>query len=180
MKHEVVNSLECFGVTRDPLTQDFAFVLHLTSNGCLRDYLKCASWESVPWCIRLQFLHRIANNLYTLHNLGGIHRDLHSGNILIQEHSDAYIADFGQAKYVICSSCSLCASGHSCGIIPYMAPELFECKPHTQASDIYSFGMLMWEISSSEQPFMDKEHDVSLLREIHKGFRPDIVPETPS
>ena len=106
-------------VIRDPETQDFAFVLHPASDGCLRDYLKSAPWESVSWYCRLRFLNRID----TLHNMGGIHQDgqdLHSGNILIEKHSDVYIADFGQAKYVACSGCSTCASGRSYGIIPYI------------------------------------------------------------
>ena len=42
------------------------------------------------------------------------------------------------------------------GVIPYIAPEVLSGKPHTQKSDIYSFGILMSVISTGQQPFNDK------------------------
>ncbi|CAG8596415.1 28326_t:CDS:2 [Gigaspora margarita] len=48
MRDEVAFTLRCYGLTRDPLTQDFAFVLQLAPEGSLRDYLKNTSWNNTP------------------------------------------------------------------------------------------------------------------------------------
>ncbi|CAG8703235.1 18323_t:CDS:2, partial [Racocetra persica] len=49
MRDEVAFTLRCHGLTRDPLTQDFAFVLQLAPEGSLRDYLKNTSWDNTSW-----------------------------------------------------------------------------------------------------------------------------------
>ncbi|GES80008.1 kinase-like domain-containing protein [Rhizophagus clarus] len=59
------------------------------------------------------------------------------------------------------------------------APEVITRKQTTKASDIYSVGMLMWEISSGYPPFIDYEHDYYLATKIVNGMRPRIVPGTP-
>jgi len=67
------------------------------------------------------------------------------------------------------------------GVMPYLAPELFSGHgSYSQASDIYAFGMIMWEISSHEKPFHDIVHDKVLALRICKGLRPEITNDTPS
>ncbi|PKK66968.1 kinase-like protein, partial [Rhizophagus irregularis] len=68
-----------------------------------------------------------------------IHRDLHSGNIFFNYHT--YIGDLGMSK----SATESTDNDENYGIIPYMAPEIFRGQKYTKASDIYSFGMIMWE-----------------------------------
>src|SRR5581483_11223234 len=65
------------------------------------------------------------------------------------------------------------------GNLPYIAPEVITGKETTKASDIYSFGVLMWEISSGRPPFIDHEHNYDLAMKIVNGMRPKIVPGTP-
>src|SRR6185436_19244744 len=65
------------------------------------------------------------------------------------------------------------------GIIPYMAPEVLRGKPYTQASDIFSFAMIMWELTSRIPPFDDRPHDFHLSLGICKGERPEIIDGTP-
>ena len=60
-----------------------------------------------------------------------------------------------------------------------MAPELFNGSLYSQASDVYAFGMLMWEISSEEMPFCEQVHDKFLALRIFKGLRPTITDDTP-
>ena len=64
------------------------------------------------------------------------------------------------------------------GNLPYIAPEVITGKEYTFASDIYSIGMLMWEISSGQQPFAGFDHDYDLAMNIVNGMRPKIVLET--
>uniref|UniRef100_U9TGE0 Protein kinase domain-containing protein n=1 Tax=Rhizophagus irregularis (strain DAOM 181602 / DAOM 197198 / MUCL 43194) TaxID=747089 RepID=U9TGE0_RHIID len=65
------------------------------------------------------------------------------------------------------------------GVLPYMAPELIDKKQYSKASDIYSLGMLMWEIFAECPPFHDQLHDSDLAMEIIKGERPQMLPEIP-
>ncbi|RGB36279.1 hypothetical protein C1646_697585 [Rhizophagus diaphanus] len=60
-----------------------------------------------------------------------------------------------------------------------MAPEILKGQPYTQASDIYSFSMIMWEFTFGIPPFNDKAHDLQLALDICKGKRPEIIENTP-
>ncbi|CAG8762324.1 8757_t:CDS:2, partial [Racocetra fulgida] len=70
-------------------------------------------------------------------------------------------------------------SGGVYGVLPYIAPELLRGGQFTKATDIYSFGIIMWEISSGKPVYSDREHDVSLKWEIIDGLRPKIAENTP-
>src|SRR5205807_3989838 len=65
------------------------------------------------------------------------------------------------------------------GVIPYLAPEVLTKKPYTKESDIYSFGMIMWEFATGKKPFHGREHNHILISEILKGKRPQITDDTP-
>ena len=65
------------------------------------------------------------------------------------------------------------------GVIPYLAPEVLSKKPYTKESDIYSFGMIMWEFTTGRKPFYDRPHDHYLILDILKGERPQITDDTP-
>src|SRR5256885_1140677 len=61
-----------------------------------------------------------------------------------------------------------------------MMPELFNGGPYSKASDVYAFGMIMWEISSGEKPFLEIVHDKQLALGIFlHDFRPTITDDTP-
>src|SRR6266498_508600 len=63
------------------------------------------------------------------------------------------------------------------GIVSYMPPEILQ--EYTTASDIYSFGMIMWELIKGRMPFWDQKYDVELTINICKGFRPPIITNAP-
>jgi serine/threonine protein kinase len=65
------------------------------------------------------------------------------------------------------------------GVIPYIAPEIFKGSAFSKESDIYSLGMIMWELTTGCKPFANVEHDLSLIIEIIDGVRPEITEDTP-
>ncbi|CAB4405741.1 unnamed protein product [Rhizophagus irregularis] len=119
--------------------------------------------------------------LKILHDEGVVHQDYHSGNIFVKNNKDNHIAsavtgDFGISKSAIETSDD---DNEVYGIIPYVAPEVFQGQKYTKASDIYSSGMIMWELMTGRRPFWDRSHDTELIIEICDGLRPPIVTNAP-
>ncbi|RIB29794.1 kinase-like domain-containing protein [Gigaspora rosea] len=86
----------------------------------------------------------ITSDLQIIHSHDLVHRDLHSGNILLNSLKSAYIADLGLS---ITANIELKSKSDGIyGVLPYIAPEILNKQPYTKASDIYSFGIIMWEI----------------------------------
>ncbi|CAI2168911.1 11577_t:CDS:2 [Funneliformis geosporum] len=111
--------------------------------------------------------------------LGIIHRDFHSGNILCKNEYDIVINDLGISKL---STESLNNDNKYYGIIPYIAPEIFQgqkYKKYSEASDIYSFSMIMWELMVGRRPFWDRDYNTSLIIDICDNIRPPIVTNAP-
>ncbi|RIB00632.1 kinase-like domain-containing protein, partial [Gigaspora rosea] len=118
-------------------------------------------------------------SLEQIHKHGLVHSDLHSGNVLLGFNGvkgSIKIGDLGLCQDVDPNF----KNNNSYGILPYTAPEVLENFIQTTASDIYSFGMLMWEFTTGYQPFSNKAHNDKLILEILKGERPKITEDTPS
>ncbi|RIA89565.1 kinase-like domain-containing protein [Glomus cerebriforme] len=139
----------------------------------LRSYLQ-QNHNQLSWKERIKIVVDIIDALLRIHKEDAIHRDLHSGNILyLQEYNCWYISDLG-----FCGPANK-PLGSIYGNLPYIAPEVIAGKEYTKESDIYSVAMLMWEISSGQQPFISYKHDYDLAMDIINGRRPKIVPGTP-
>ncbi|CAI2182964.1 17091_t:CDS:2 [Funneliformis geosporum] len=116
----------------------------------------------------------IMHIIVEIHQENAIHRDLHSGNVLYSPRTfNWYISDLGFCGPVDKPLNSIY------GNLPYIAPEVIVNKEYTYASDIYSIGILMWEISSGQPPYINYEHDYYLVLRIISGMRPKFVPGTP-
>src|SRR3954454_13909093 len=119
-------------------------------------------------------LYLIARSLSSLHKCNLVHGDFHSGNMLLQSHKYAYISDFGLCR----PADKPTKSGEVYGILPYISPEVLRGRPYTKAADIYSFGIVMWEMTSGYPAFNKIPHDLSLSLAICRGLRPEIVEGT--
>ena len=106
-------------------------------------------------------------------------RDLHPGNVLLDKIlslENCYIGDLGLAI----SESEAKNINEITGVMPYMAPELLSGRgSYSQATDVYAFGIIMWEISSGENPFHDVNHDKYLALRILKRLHPEITNDTP-
>jgi len=119
-------------------------------------------------------LRDIITQLESIHKLNLVHGDLHDGNILGTTATHLVISDLGLCKPVDQAN----VNNDIYGVLPYMAPEVLRGKPYTKAADIYSFGIIMWEMTSGVPAFHDIPHDFQLSLAVCKGVRPEITEGT--
>ncbi len=139
------------GICFDPR---YCLVMEYADGGTLRARLD-KSQEPITLLEQMRWAMQISYGLYQLHSVRIVHRDLKAENILLDGRQHAKVADFG-LSVVKSSSASQSRKGGSpgaAGTLPWMAPELFENKPNTVETDVYSLGMLLWEIISRKVPF---------------------------
>ncbi|GES92494.1 kinase-like domain-containing protein [Rhizophagus clarus] len=173
--HRKLNSgsiIKLYGITREPETKNYMMVLEYAENGSLRHYL---SQNNLNWEKKIRNIHYIALGLDEIHQKGLIHRDLHTGNILMNE-TNTCITDMGLCRPVNHDALDKTANY---GVLPYMAPEILRRKKYTEASDIYSFGIVMYEIISGLPPYYDISHNENLAISICEGLRPNFNIEVP-
>ncbi|CAB4428158.1 unnamed protein product [Rhizophagus irregularis] len=167
------SSSTLYGITKDPETEEFMMILELANNGNLRTYLS-GDFNKILWKDKIKCLRGTMRSLKGLHNLGYSHKDFHSGNIL-RIGIASLISDFGLSG----PSNKQKSDDKICGVLPYIAPEVLNKEPYTLSSDIYSFGVIMAELSSGKPPFYERKHDISLALEICNGLRPEFGKGTP-
>lgn len=102
----------------------------------------------------LRYGAEVASALDYLHGQGVIHRDLKSSNILLDLASHTYLADFGLARILSTSTLAF-HTGH--GTPPYAPPEQNRMKAITSRSDIFSFGILLYEMFTGQLPWNGKK-----------------------
>lgn len=93
----------------------------------------------------------ILDALEASHAQGILHRDLKPGNVMLTQHGTAKVADFGIAK--ITEGMDITGTGMMLGTPAYLAPERVAGKPATPASDIYSAGVVLYELLTAKRPF---------------------------
>lgn len=156
------------GICHSPTS--YSLVMEYMCGGSLTQVLRGP--EMLSWSERHSIAWDIAKGLAFLHKLEPmiIHRDIKSHNILLTEHKRAKLADFGFAMELPVAS----SSSKSCmqadvkivGSLPWMAPECFDGR-YSDKSDIYAYGMVLWEIVSRKPPYDDVEN----LEEIFEAVR---------
>ncbi|GBC52516.2 kinase-like domain-containing protein [Rhizophagus irregularis DAOM 181602=DAOM 197198] len=169
--------IRCFGTSLDPKTNEYLLIMQYANGGDLQNYLK-NNFENLTWNDKKKLAFQIADGLKYLHYENILHRDLHSKNIVIHE-SNAKITGFGISKS---QNNQTSAYIGNFGVIAYTGPERLKNpeSPYTKSSDIYSFSVLMWEISSGHPPFEHIDDKIALATSIvNNNTREKLVPNTP-
>ncbi|CAB4418538.1 unnamed protein product [Rhizophagus irregularis] len=165
------------GVTNDSMS--YTLVLEYANEGNLRDYLR-NNFASLNWNRKIKMALDITNGLKFLHSKEIIYRDLHSKNILVN-NGKLLIADFGLSKKL--AEVTTSSMGNEMGMYEYIDPQCIKNIKYKKdkKSDIYSLGVLLWEISSGGLPFHDYRSNRNILA-IHisyKNLREEPIKDTP-
>ncbi|CAB4420642.1 unnamed protein product [Rhizophagus irregularis] len=180
-KWKIINDskgiIQIYGFTEDPDTLNYVLILEYANKGNLR----CLIEITENWAQKLFNLYQIIKGLNDLHEKDLIHYNFHDGNILCNKYKNdilcgIFISDY-LGLYQIAKS--FLKENDIYGVLPFIAPEILRGQPYTQASNIYSFSIIMWEFTSKILPFNDKAHDFQLALSICKGERPEIIKNTP-
>ncbi|CAF0817135.1 unnamed protein product [Rotaria sp. Silwood1] len=171
--------LNIFGACMEP--GNYALIVEYMSLGSLYDVLRQETMQLTwtdRWSIALQMTKGI-NHLHT-HTKPIIHRDIKSLNVFMTGRSQdilVKIGDFGLAKIRHETSCQS-SKNTSVGTLPWKAPELLKMGKHTEASDVYALGIVLWELATGCEPY--EESDESTISAfVQRGDRLDIPPTTP-
>ncbi|RHZ82821.1 hypothetical protein Glove_103g66 [Diversispora epigaea] len=166
-------SIRFYGITQDPETHSYMMVLNYATDGNLREYLKI-NFNNINWKQKLYNLYYLSLNLMNIHELDIVHQDFHPGNILSSNFKDfLHISDFGLSKLIGINPNNP-EKKNIFGVLPYIAPEVLSGEEYTKAADVYSFGIIAYEMITGFPPYPDIPHDKDLAMKICNGLRPKI------
>ncbi|CAG8745296.1 32482_t:CDS:2, partial [Gigaspora margarita] len=174
--------IQIYGITKmkvnlyDPVLC-YTLVLEFAGGGTLRKYLQ--KNPDLSWSNKFRLALQLAEAIMYMHSKDIAHRDLNSNNILIHQNN-IKIADFGLSRSL--SDASKTSTGLT-GYMAYIDPHSLknseqQLQEISKECDIYSLGVLLWEISSLRPPF-EEEDGASLSIKILNGHRETPIVGTP-
>ncbi|CAB5209773.1 unnamed protein product [Rhizophagus irregularis] len=141
--------IKCHGITKNPMTDKFMFIMKYANGGDLHNYLQ-ENFTKITWKKKMHILWRISDGLQTIHEKDFIHRDFHSG--LSQPANNTL------------------SNNEIYGVIPYVAPEIFKGAAFSKASDIYS---MVYKIIDGIRPEITDDTPEDFVNLIKKCWNPE-------
>jgi|GEM_PF-1882955 len=171
------NIVSLFGICFEP---EFCIVMEYMSGGSLYSLLH--SNEELTWSLRLRMAMDITKGLAYLHDNDIVHRDLKSLNVLLDDNRRAKLTDFGLSKEKTGMAGTMTKG--LIGTARWIAPELmdvekYEREGYTKKADIYSYGMILYELSSRKVPFQEDNNEMIVMEKVEQGSRPKIPEDCP-
>lgn len=155
-------------------------VTEVVDGPTLKEYINDHHPISIDEVVRLSI--QILNGIKHAHNTGIIHRDIKPQNILLDENNQVKITDFGIAKAL--SETRMTETNQVMGSVQYISPEQAKGQSTDERTDIYSFGILLFEILTGELPYegetpvsvalkhiSENMPDISEYREVPQGLK---------
>lgn len=127
-------------------------VMRFLRGGSLRDIMDTHGKLDIE--VASKILEQIGAALTFAHRNGVVHRDVKADNILMDEDGNAYLSDFGIAKEVGAEAGD--GQGNLVGTPAYLAPEQIRGEGAGPLSDVYAFGIMLYEMLSGSRPFADE------------------------
>jgi serine/threonine-protein kinase len=129
----------------------------------------------------LNIMRQLAAALAAAHGANIVHRDLKPQNILLDRFDHVYVSDFGIAKTLESDRTSVTRTGAVLGTPLYMSPEQVEGKPVDHRSDLYTFGLILYEMLTGVLPFTGDTTFQLMYQRVHElPKRPELViPDLP-
>jgi eukaryotic-like serine/threonine-protein kinase len=140
-----------------------AIVMELVRGHTLRDRLDEGPLD--PW-VAANIAAQVAGALDVAHAAGLVHRDIKPANILMSEDGRVKVGDFGIAKAA--ESADLTQEGSFVGTAKYLAPEQVESKPVDGRTDLYSLGIVLYEMLCGRVPFEGDSSSATALARLHQ------------
>ena len=160
---------------------NIAYIVMEYCSFSLFGYLHNSSDDPLDAELILRWMSQLAEGIQFLHANDLVHRDIKTQNVLV-ENDQIKIADFGLAKAFrrADSAASMTNYAYAQGTFEYMAPELFDPpsfglsrgSEYTHKSDVYAFGVVLWECATREKPYAEVGHVLALAQMVPEGERP--------
>lgn len=163
--------IQIYFIGTDETTRQPFFAMEFVEGDSLSALLKRHGRFSVEDTLKI--IHQAAQGLATAHDQGVIHRDIKPGNLMLTKRGQVKIADFGIALATRDLSRKLTSTGEFVGTPGYLSPEVCLARNIDQRSDIFSLGIVMFEMLTGKSPFSD-ESPLGLMLEVVKAEIPDI------
>ena len=138
--------------------------------------------KGLPLAEALNYAQQIANGLAAAHAAGIVHRDMKPGNVMVTAESQVKILDFGLAKLTEhapgaegetrTQESALTEAGTVMGTVAYMSPEQASARPLDHRTDIFSLGVMLYEMLAGTRPFRGKSQVETMHAIIHDPAPP--------
>jgi tRNA A-37 threonylcarbamoyl transferase component Bud32/CheY-like chemotaxis protein len=145
LEHPNIGRIHDIGVADDHLY----LAMEYFAGGDLRSRMR----EPLGWRTALAYLRQLAAALGALHAIGVLHRDVKPGNVLLREDGSLAFIDFGLARQLGLES-DITGHGAIFGTPHYMSPEQGHGQPLDERSDLYSLGVVLYEMLTGQKPFL--------------------------
>ncbi|XP_062206842.1 uncharacterized protein LOC133908722 [Phragmites australis] len=154
----------------------FCVITEFLSGGSLRAFLHKLDHKSLPLDQIISISLNIAHGMEYIHSQGVIHRDVKPENIIFDGEGCAKIVDFG----IACEEAYCDPLANDTGTFRWMAPEMMKHKSYGPKVDVYSFGLILWEMFSGSIPYEDLTPFQAAFAVFNKNVRPVIPTSCPA
>ncbi|KAG1367798.1 dual specificity protein kinase splB [Cocos nucifera] len=168
------NVIKLAGACKNPPV--FCIITEYLSGGSLRAFLHKLKHKSLPLAKLIAISLDIARGMEYIHSQGVIHRDLKPENILFDQDFCVKIADFG----IACEEAYCDALAEDPGTYRWMAPEMIKHKAYGRKVDVYSFGLLLWEMVTGTVPYEEMTPIQAAFAVVNKNLRLVIPSDCPA